>query len=1040
MKQKRELGIRGLERRPFAILVLVLSAFVLPRDALAAPKDAPPAKATPTEEPKTGAVTEPVDKPAQVEDAATKLSVKDDRPKLSVKDKPEIQPTTVTTKALPTGENKTGVSAQSISVPKGPGTIEGMGESFSAQASTGIATFSVPFALPKARGDVQPSLGLSYSSARGSGVAGVGWSVGVPFIARQTDRGLPSYDDEATWHWQQDRFVYNGGQELVPVVELLTGESVPEWAGAGWQYFRPRVEGSYLRFFWNPTLRLWRVQSKSGVVLELGVVGGETDAIETDPHGAKIFRWNLKRQIDAHGNEVRYYYDLHDGNLTYLTDIYFTAPAAAQGPTTRSAWAYHAYLDYSLREDTASSFRRGWETVQRYKLASVEVLGKVAASDSTRRRIRKYTLSYASGSHMLLLDSVQVEGRCSEAEAGQRCTLPPMKFGYTHVKSNLDGSGVFVDGFEVVDPTVRSMTNSPKHSVNEDYTDLYDVNADGLPDVVTMMPGLYGGKHALWIQGKNGDVDTFGVREPMGVLGVLGASASVISKHNPNVAALDIDADAIINLLHMPKVKTYSVYAPEWLNEWTWVGRPVATSDNLDARIDLGSDADEIRVFDVNGDGLVDVVETTGTALKVWFSLGRYPGGDGLFGSAYWDSPDSATLSMAPVMRCVPHSSLPVRFSDPEIKLADMNGDGLADIVRIRKGDIRYWPGRGDGTFGTGPLGCAGGSFSTNSFVQMEDSPWYTDPDNSGLRLNDVNGDGTADLVQIRFKNADIWYNVDGNGWQDRRILNNTPASPSYQQRVRLVDMNGSGTADILWGDGLAYKYVDLSGGTRPWLLNRVENGLGKATEVSYTTSTAEMLDAREANNDWSERCPTVLHMVERVTVRDNLGTVGRPDGEYVTEYTYRDPHFDGVQREFRGFAETTVRTVGDANSPTSESRTEFLLGRRPDGLQVWEDNPHEALKGLPSVAETYDPATGVYLSTTGTTYALRKLYEGPDGRGVYVAFAKQTDAWRYDTSGFDNLEDDGNTAVDDLILDSNASTKVTSRPTRLSRPGPSPS
>ena len=97
------------------------------------------------------------------------------------------------------------------------------------------------------------------------------------------------------------------------------------------------------------------------------------------------------------------------------------------------------------------------------------------------------------------------------------------------------------------------------------------------------------------------------------------------------------------------------------------------------------------------------------------------------------------------------------------------------------------------------------------------------------------------------------------------------------------------------------------------------------------------------------------------------------------------------MQREFRGFAETTVRSVGDSNSPTSESRSEFLLGKKPAELEVWEDNPHEALKGLPSIAETYDPATGVYLSTTGTTYELRKLYDGEDGRSVYVAFAKRT-------------------------------------------------
>jgi RHS repeat-associated protein len=979
--------------------LLILSVLLLPRDALSAPKEERPVDDTPEKEAKPAVPAEPVVRPAAAKDGiASKVQLRGDKPELAVKEKDQVQvqPQTKTTKSLPTGENKTGVSAQSISVPKGPGTIEGMGESFSAQASTGIATFTVPFAIPAARGDAQASLGLSYSSANGSGVAGVGWSVGVPFIARQTDRGLPRFDDE-------DRFVYNGGQELVPVLAVLPGEQLPVWAD-GWQYFRPRVEGSYLRFFWDGA-KLWRVQDKSGVVLELGEVGAETDALEVDPNDAShVFRWNLKRQLDAHGNEVRYYYDLHDGGLSYLTDIFHTQPPGAQAPIVRDAWAYQVHLSYEPREDDASSFRRGWETVERYRLTAVEISGKESAASGARREVRKYTLSYTGASHMSLLDSVRVAGRCSEAQPGERCTLPAMRLGYTHVETTSSGAGVFVDGFEVIDTQVRSLTNSPKHSVDEDYTDLYDVNADGLPDVVTMMPGLYGGKHGLWIQGKGGRTDWFGAQEPMGVLGVLGGSPSVISKHNANLASLDVDGDAIIDLLHMPKVKTYSVYSPEYRSgEWKWVGREVTTADNLDARIDLGNDADELRVFDVDGDGLVDVVKTAGTALEVWFALGRYPGGDGLFGSAYWTGPETAQLSMAPVMRCVPHSSTPVRFSDPDIKLADMNGDGLTDIVRVRKGDIRYWPGRGDGTFGTGPLGCAGGTFSTGSYVQMADSPWYTDPDDSGLRFNDVNGDGTADLVQIRFQDVDVWYNVDGRGWQDRRILDDTPASPSYQQRVRLVDVNGSGTPDILWGDGLAYKYIDLQGGTRPWLLNRVENGLGKTTEVEYTTSVEHMLAAEKAGNGWDKKCPTVLHMVERVTVLDGLAAVGRPGGEYVTEYEYRDPYFDGLQREFRGFSSTIVRTVGDANSPTSESRTEFLLGESPYTAKSdrWRDNPNESLKGLPTVSETYDPASSVYLSTSATTYALRKLYEGADGRGVYVAFAKQTDNWLYDTAAF---------------------------------------
>ena len=59
-------------------------------------------------------------------------------------------------------------------------------------------------------------------------------------------------------------------------------------------------------------------------------------------------------------------------------------------------------------------------------------------------------------------------------------------------------------------------------------------------------------------------------------------------------------------------------------------------------------------------------------------------------------------------------------------------------------------------------------------------------------------------------------------------------ASPSYANRVRLADVNGSGTPDILWGDAGKYRYIDLAGGTRPWLLTTVKNGLGKTTTLEY--------------------------------------------------------------------------------------------------------------------------------------------------------------------------------------------------------------
>ena len=45
---------------------------------------------------------------------------------------------------------------------------------------------------------------------------------------------------------------------------------------------------------------------------------------------------------------------------------------------------------------------------------------------------------------------------------------------------------------------------------------------------------------------------------------------------------------------------------------------------------------------------------------------------------------------------------MPVQFSDPRIKLADINGDGLQDIVLVDYGTFVYWPNKGHGQWGVG--------------------------------------------------------------------------------------------------------------------------------------------------------------------------------------------------------------------------------------------------------------------------------------------------------------------------------------------------
>jgi hypothetical protein len=117
--------------------------------------------------------------------------------------------------------------------------------------------------------------------------------------------------------------------------------------------------------------------------------------------------------------------------------------------------------------------------------------------------------------------------------------------------------------------------------------------------------------------------------------------------------------------------------------------------------------------------------------------------------------------------------------------------------------------------------------------------------------------------------------------------------------------------------------------------------------------------------------------------------------------------------REFRGFRSARATEEGEPGSPTSITETTFLLGEceadaaDASGLPspctsqgAWRANPREALKGLPLVTSKRDEA-GRVLSTDHTTYRLRRLYAGLDGRDVHHAFAERTTRLLYDTAGF---------------------------------------
>jgi hypothetical protein len=156
-----------------------------------------------------------------------------------------------------------------------------------------------------------------------------------------------------------------------------------------------------------------------------------------------------------------------------------------------------------------------------------------------------------------------------------------------------------------------------------------------------------------------------------------------------------------------------------------------------------------------------------------------------------------------------------VNFSDPRVKWADMSGDGLQDIVIVQSGVISYWPSLGYGNFARK--------------VQMKNCPRYPQNyDPARILLGDVDGDGQADLVYVGANKVTFWINQSGNGWSEPVEIGGIPTvqDPS---NLQLIDLLGNGISGVLFSiDPLSsgrrnhMYFLDLTGGVKPYLLHEM--------------------------------------------------------------------------------------------------------------------------------------------------------------------------------------------------------------------------
>ncbi len=285
----------------------------------------------------------------------------------------------------------------------------------------------------------------------------------------------------------------------------------------------------------------------------------------------------------------------------------------------------------------------------------------------------------------------------------------------------------------------------------------------------------------------------------------------------------------------------------------------------------------ELRFIDLTGDGHADLLLASDQAFTWYPSLAEQGFGPAGLVHTPLDEQDGPALVFAD--------------GTQSVFLADMSGDGLVDLVRVRSGEVCYWPNLGYGRFG--------------KRVSMGGAPHFDPPeqfDPRRLRLADIDGSGTTDLVYLETSGVNLYFNQSGNRFSPARVLGGFPPVDSLAN-VSVADLLGSGTACLVWSSplpaetGRALRYIDLMGGVKPHLLVSQRNNLGAETVVHYSPSTHFYLADKQAGKPWITRLPFPVQVVDRVEIRDRVSK-----NRFVTRYAYHHGYFDGPEREFRGF------------------------------------------------------------------------------------------------------------------------------------------
>lgn len=789
--------------------------------------------------------------------------------------------------------------APTIELPKGGGAISGIDEKFEVNAVNGTSSVSIPLPLSAGRGKFTPNLALSYSSGGGNSTFGLGFGLSLAGIQRKTDKGLPQYKDAT----DSDTFILAGAEDLVPIVDP-NGEPIFVSNSEGYQVkrYQPRIEGLFARieYITGTTDSWWRVTTKDNIVTYYGLTAAGRIADPNDPQ--KVFKWLPQLICDHKGNVQLYEYvsenmdnvvmDVHEQNRTalsvsankYLKRVKYCnhQPYTIDDQTVFAPdianmgidYLMEAVLDYgdhegydiepsatqkwACRKDAFSDFHAGFE-IRTYRLCQrvmmfhyfKELNNGVEAAPTIVRSLEltyknESASDYVEADH--ILSALQSSYRADGNGGYYKRSLPAMTFDYQELQW---------------DTTIQSVSPDNLMNVPQGLTGNYqwiDLWGEGISGILTEQA-------TGWHYKSNEGDGSFSPGQPV-------AEKPSLSGLGSNLQWQDLDADGRRQVVsRTPMLNGF--YELNDDQEWE-------SFRAFEQQINVDWNSPYTKMLDLNGDGRPDLLMTEDQVWTWYQNEGKGGFTTGGRAATYFDEEEGPVLLVSDTIQCV--------------FLADMNGDGMTDLVRIKNGSICYWPNMGYGKFG--------------AKVTMLNAPVFDHYDTYNpqyLNLVDVSGTGAPDIMYLGANTCKVWINLSGNAWSAAQEINTLPQIDAYA-KVATLDFLGNGTGCLVWSSPLPQhahapmRYIDLMSGHKPYLLKSYHNGMGKTVTVNYKSSTHYYLKAKAAGTPWATRLPFPVHLVSEVITADAVS-----ETSYTQSYSYYHGYYDHEEREFRGFGRVDV-------------------------------------------------------------------------------------------------------------------------------------